>query len=376
MERWREILEFELLGNPVRAWLIALAVALVCQLVLWLLQRRLSVRLKKIADRTTTRVDDLLLELLGDIKPLLIFVLSLVIGAQVLNLDARTAYALRVAAVIAAGIQLLFWSRRVVDFGLESLVARSAQAHNGQADPGLVTSMGILRFLVMLAIGIVVVLVALDNMGVKVTPMLAGLGVGGIAVALAVQNILGDLFGSLSIVLDKPFVVGDFIVVGDQKGTVERIGIKTTRVRALSGEQLVFANTDLLKSRVQNFKRMQTRRASFVFGVEYSTPTEALARIPAIVEEAINREENARFVQCFLIKLGASSLDFEAVFNIASPDNAVYLGIQQRAFLKLLDRFRAENISFAFPTQVEIQRHESREPTPPPPANAAASARG
>jgi small-conductance mechanosensitive channel len=220
-----------------------------------------------------------------------------------------------------------------------------------EKDPPAATTLSVLRFIGRLVIWSIVVLLALDNLGVNVTGLLAGLGVGGIAVALALQNILGDLFASLSVTLDKPFVVGDFIVVGEFMGTIEYVGWKTTRVRSLSGEQLVFANTDLLTSRIRNFKRMSERRVVFTLGVLYGTPTELVERIPAMLEEAVTKEPATRFERAHFKGFGDSALLFECVYHVLAPEYAVYMDTQQSINLTLLRRFRETGIEFAFPTR-------------------------
>ena len=204
-----------------------------------------------------------------------------------------------------------------------------------------------------------VALVALDTAGIDITALVAGLGVGGIAVALAVQNILGDLFASLSIVLDKPFVIGDFIIVGDMMGTVEHIGMKTTRVRSLSGEQLVFSNTDLLSSRIRNYKRMQERRALFRFGVTYQTSRDLLARIPEVVREVIEGRDETRFDRAHFAGFGDSSLDFEVVYYMLVPDYNAYMDTQQAVNLELVGRFEEIGIDFAYPTRTVFVEHPS-----------------
>jgi small-conductance mechanosensitive channel len=168
---------------------------------------------------------------------------------------------------------------------------------------------------------------------------------------LAVQNILGDLFASLSIAIDKPFVIGDFIIVGDHMGSVEHVGLKTTRVRSLSGEQIIFSNNDLLKSRVRNYKRMQERRALFAIGVTYDTPVEQLEVIPGLIEQAIKGQENARFDRAHFRGFGPSSLDFEAVYYVLKPDYGIYMDVQQAINLKLVRDLTEQKIQFAFPTQ-------------------------
>jgi small-conductance mechanosensitive channel len=180
------------------------------------------------------------------------------------------------------------------------------------------------------------------------------LGIGGIAVALAVQNILGDLFSSLSITLDKPFSIGDFIVVGDYEGTVEDIGLKSTRIKSLSGEEVVFSNSDLLNSRIRNYKKMEERRISFDIGVVYGTPGKKLEKIPAIIEEIIKPQPNVRFERAHFRSLGDYSLDFGVVYHVLVPEYAVYLDIQQGINLELYARFEDEGIEFAYPTTTVV----------------------
>jgi small-conductance mechanosensitive channel len=221
--------------------------------------------------------------------------------------------------------------------------------------------MSALAFLGKLALWTVAFLLILDNLGVDITTLIAGLGVGGIAVALAAQNVLGDLFASLSIVMDKPFVLGDFIVVGDFQGTVEHIGLKTTRLRSLSGELLVFPNSDLLTSRIRNFKHMQERRVVFAIGVTYETALSELQEIPQIIKEAITSQEQTRFDRAHLQRFGESALIYEAVYFVSVPDYALYMDIQQRVNFRLLEGFASRGIEFAYPTQtVHLPQPEPR----------------
>jgi small-conductance mechanosensitive channel len=204
---------------------------------------------------------------------------------------------------------------------------------------------------------VIVFLLILDNLGVNITGLVAGLGIGGIAVALAVQNILGDLFASLSIVLDKPFMIGDYVVVDTLSGTVEHIGLKTTRIRSLSGEQLIFSNNDLLKSRIRNYKRMEERRIVFGFGVIYQTPVEKLIRIKKQVAEIIEKQEHARLDRVHFKEYGDSSLNFEVVYFVDDPAYALYMDIQENINLELFRRFTEEGIEFAYPTRTLYVQH-------------------
>lgn len=196
-----------------------------------------------------------------------------------------------------------------------------------------------------------VVLVALDNVGVNVTALVAGLGIGGIAVALAAQNVLGDLFASLAIVLDRPFVLGDSIAVDTFQGTVESIGVKTTRLRSLSGEELVFSNSDLLKGPIRNYKRMTERRVLFNVGVAYDTPRETVARIPGMLREIVESQSPVRVDRAHFKSLGDSALVFEVVYFVLTPDYSRYMDIQQAVNLAILEQFAQQQIEIAYPTQ-------------------------
>ncbi|HVU63342.1 MAG TPA: mechanosensitive ion channel family protein [Phycisphaerales bacterium] len=355
------VLDRVVLGNSVRAWIIAAAILLGLLVVVYLLRGILLSRLAKFAKKTKTQWDDVLLDILQKVRVWLIFPALLYFSVQSLALPDPLVKALKIVAIVGVAIQLILSSLRLVDAGLELLVKRS-RGENGEQDVTVASSIGVLRFLALAVVAVVVVLLALDNLGVSITSMLTGLGVGGIAVALAVQNILGDVFGSLTILLDKPFVVGDFIIVGDKMGTVEHIGVKTTRVRALSGEQLVFGNADLLSSRIQNFKRMFERRVVFTIGVIYETSADHLRAIPGIIRDAVKGVEKTRLDRTNFKGFGAFSLDFETVYFVTNPDYNLYMNIQEAINLKLFEEFAARGISFAYPTSVSINRSEKEPP--------------
>ncbi len=199
---------------------------------------------------------------------------------------------------------------------------------------------------------------ALDNLGFNITTLIASLGIGGIAVTLALQNILGDLFASLSIVLDKPFAVGDFVTVDELAGTVEFIGLKTTRLRSLSGEQIVCANGDLLKSRIRNYKRMQERRVLFELGLLYQSTPAQLEAVPGLVRAAVEAQPDTRFERAHFKGFGASSLDFEVVYHVTVPDYARYMDVQQGINLALVRAFAGAGIGFAYPSRTVFLVHQ------------------
>jgi small-conductance mechanosensitive channel len=191
----------------------------------------------------------------------------------------------------------------------------------------------------------------LDNLGFKISTVVAGLGIGGVAVALAAQAVLGDLFSYIAIQFDRPFEIGDFIIVGDKLGTIEHVGIKTTRIRSLGGEQLIFSNTDLTNSRVRNYKRMHKRRVVFKFGVIYQTSLEHMKEIPAIVTDIVKKVEDATFDRAHFCSYGDFSLDFEVVYYVIGSDYNKYMDIQQEINLAIMEEFTKRGIEFAYPTQ-------------------------
>lgn len=219
------------------------------------------------------------------------------------------------------------------------------------SDSAARTAHGVVRFFAMVALWAIVAILILGSFGVGITPLLAGLGVGGIAVAFALQQILGDVFCSVAIVLDKPFEVGDFIISGEHMGAVEHIGVKTTRGRSLGGGQIIFPNSDLIGSRGRNYKRMLERRIVFAFGIRYDTPADTVEQIPDEVRAIIKGIDQTRFDRAHFVKLGASSLDFEAVYYVLTPESNQYMDIQQKINLALMRRMEDLGVDFAFPSR-------------------------
>jgi small-conductance mechanosensitive channel len=348
-ESLNAFLDREFLGNTVAAWLWAAVMAAAVFTIAWVARRILLSRARAFASRKATGVAEMLPRLVLRTSVLVVFVVALVVGTLRLTLPPTLERFVQVLVVVMVAIQAALYGAVLVDFAVSEFIRRH-KSGNDATDASLATTMGAVRFLGLVILYAAVALLALDNLNIDVTAMIAGLGVGGIAVALAVQNILGDLFGSLSIVLDKPFVVGDFIIVGDKMGTVEKIGLKTTRVRALSGEQLIFSNMDLLGSRIQNYKRMNERRIVFSFRVEYGTPAEQLERIPVIVRQAIESQQRTRFDRAHFQKFGDFSLDFEAVYYMLVPDYNAFMDVQQAVNLEIYRRLQSDGVRFAIPT--------------------------
>ena len=350
--------EITWLGSPLDAWFMLGVVWVAIAVVMVFAHRILLRRFRRLAARTATIIDDLVATLLERTKLYFLVALSLYIAVGAVPLSEQvTSYISRIAFVFLL-VQVVFWGNAAITDWVRLYKERKLEE-----DAGAVTSMQAIGFLARLLLYTALLLVALDNFGIDVTTLIAGLGIGGIAVALAMQNILGDLFASLTIVLDKPFEVGDFLIVGDTLGTVEKVGLKTTRLRSLSGEQIVIANGDLLGSRIRNYKRMQERRIVFSLGVAYDTSAEKLERIPDMVQEIVEMQEYTRFDRAHFARFGDSTLDFEIVYYMQTPDYMTFMDIQQTINLALFRRFEEEGIDFAFPTRTVHVRQEQGTPT-------------
>lgn len=326
---------------------LALVVALVSYLVISLVLNFAVSRMRKISQRTSNHVDDTVVEVLAATNRIFLMLAALLIGLSMLDLSDRWNARVSHLWFIALALQLGVWFTRAIAIGLRRYQERHSSAGMTQVSASTTLMSWSLRTLLWAT----VVLAILSNLGVNITAFVASLGVGGIAIALAVQNVLGDLFASLSIAVDKPFEVGDFIAFDSQVGTVQYIGLKTTRIRSLSGEQIIIGNTDLLKQIVKNFKRMTERRIVFKFGVTYDTTAEQAEAIPGIVKRIIEARENVRFDRAHFQGFGDSSLDFEAVYIVTDPSYLIYMDEQQAINLQLMRELAAIGVDFAFPTR-------------------------
>lgn len=325
---------------------LALAAAVLSYGLMLLGLRLVTGRLRKLTQRTATPMDDVVVQVLASTNRWLLLVAALLVGVGLLDLPARWSDRVGQMWFVALTLQLGLWVTRGIGVGV-----RGYEIRNGRSGTQLSASGTLLSWFLRTVLWAVILLAVLSNVGVNITAFVASLGVGGIAVALAVQNILGDLFASLSIAVDKPFEVGDFISSDAGVGTVEYVGLKTTRIRALSGEQIVVGNTELLKQPVKNYRRMQERRIAFKFGVTYDTPPDRAEAIPGIVRRLVEGDSKLRFDRAHFLAFGESSLDYEVVYYVLSPDYGVYMDAQQRLNFGLLREFADRGIDFAFPTR-------------------------
>ncbi|HEY9050665.1 MAG TPA: mechanosensitive ion channel family protein [Gammaproteobacteria bacterium] len=341
-----DILLTEIADNTLQTWLIALAISIAVMAMIGVVRYLLVRQLKRLAEHTGVSFWHLMVAVVKRTRWLFILILGLFFGAIVLTIPDKVRSIINTALIVVLIIQAGLWASAALRVSVEEY--RKQQL---EKDPASITTLNIINFIGKIVIWSIVLLLVLDNLGVNITALVAGLGVGGIAVALALQTVLGDLFASLSIVLDKPFVVGDFLIIGDLLGSVEYVGLKTTRLRSLSGEQLVFANADLLNSRIRNFGRMYERRVAFNIGVTYQTSRDKLIKIPKIIRDAVESLEDTRFDRSHFKEYGDFSLVFETVYYVNGPDYNKYMDIHQAINLFIHEQFEKEGIEFAYPTQ-------------------------
>lgn len=349
----REVLAARLYGNPVSVWLIAAAVFVGSFAVLMVVRHLVTVRLARLAERTQTAIDDLGVDFFRRTRPFYLLLLCFAASALLLALPEGIRQGLRYLTVVVVALQTARWGNGLIDFWTKRFAARPAPGGAAGASTTTVIAIG---YVARAGLWLLLLLLALDNLGINITALVTGLGIGGIAVALAVQNVLSDLFGALTIVLDKPFAVGDAIVVDNVEGTVEHIGLKSTRVRSPSGEQIIVPNANLLQSRIRNFQRLVERRSVLRLRVAYGTPPEVIERIPAMIREIVSAQEQVRFDRSHFVGIAESSLDFETVYYVTSSDYALFMNTQQAINLAILRRFRTEGVELALPTRAVLER--------------------
>ncbi|HEY9202400.1 MAG TPA: mechanosensitive ion channel family protein [Gammaproteobacteria bacterium] len=345
-ENINQWLNIQVYNNSLLQWLLAIGVALLILFSALFIRYLFRGHIKRKLENQHSLFWNASLTALKKTRWLFLLIIAITFASYTLELPTRLDSTINHILVIAFIIQLGLWLTSILRVSMDGYRQQQLEKH-----PSSATTLSLLNFIGRLLIWCMVLLLALDNLGVNITALVAGLGVGGIAVALALQTILGDLFSSLSIVLDKPFVIGDFLIVDDLLGTVEYVGLKTTRLRSLSGEQLVFSNSDLLNSRIRNFGRMYERRVPFTIGVTYQTPLAKLKMIPQIIRDAIESQQNTRMDRSNFKAHGDFALLFESVYYVKVPDYNEYMDTQEAINLFIHQRFEEEGIEFAYPTQ-------------------------
>lgn len=333
-----------ILGNSLKDWLVAISIIAGLLIILRIIRTVVLARLKKWTGKTETKVDDLLILAIEKHVLPFFYLLVVYIGVSYLSFDKKAESVIKIAFLTASTFFIIRLITALISHSITSYVGSKYEDDKKKQSRGIIIILNVI-------VWIVGIIFLIDNLGYDITTLIAGLGIGGIAIALAAQVILKDLFSYFVIFFDKPFELGDFITVDDKSGTVEYVGIKTTRIRALGGEQLVMSNTDLTDSRVQNYKRMEQRRVVFKLNVSYKTSSEKLKQIPVMVKEIIQSQNLTRFDRGHFFSFADSSLIFEFVYFVLSADYNKYMDIQQEINTKIFDSFNKEQIEFAYPTQ-------------------------
>lgn len=341
MQWWNRIL----LGNSLLNWFIAIGIIVVSWAVIRIGRTILLKRFKKFSARTRTTLDDFIVQLAeGALIPAL-YLGALYAGVSYLTLHAKVDKLLHIAVMVVVTFIIIKTITSAINYLINNALGNDAEdVEKKKQARGIIIIVNIVLWILALVF-------LVNNLGYNITSVITGLGIGGVAIALASQNILGDLFNYFVIFFDKPFEVGDFIIVDDKMGAIEYIGVKSTRIRTLSGEQLICSNTNLVNARIHNYKRMEKRRVSFTFGTVYNTSPDKVEKIPKLVKEIIEAQESTVFDRAHFSAFGQFSLTFEVVYFILSPDYNLYMDRQQAIYLAILNKFRKEGIQFALPTQ-------------------------
>lgn len=332
-------------GNTIQNWAVAIGIVVIGFILLKIIKKIVLIRLQSWADKTSTSIDDIIIRGLERSVIPLLYVLLIYTAIKTLTIPEKTMHYISSAFSVAVMFFILRAITSAVNYFILVALKKKKDSEMRQKQArGLIVILTI-------TIWVLGFIFLLDNLGYDIATLIAGLGIGGIAIALAAQTILGDLFSYFVIYFDRPFEIGDFVSIGDKSGNVEYIGLKTTRIRTPAGDQLVCSNTDLTNSRLHNFGRMEKRRVVFKIGVVYQISTAQLKEIPEIVTEIIKQQDNVEFDRAHFTGFGSSSLDFEFVYYLLIPDFSLYMDTHQKILLNMFEEFENKKIGFAYPTQ-------------------------
>ncbi len=336
--------QIEFLNNTIMDYFTAIVAFLAFLIIFKIFQVIIIKKLKKIAKKTKTDIDDTLIKIANSLKPPFYVFLAVYLALFFLNINPIGQKIINAILIIWLTYQVIIGFQILIDYLIKKKIASGNDASKK-------TAISYLSTLLKIALWVIGIILILSNLGVDVTSLIAGLGIAGIAIALAIQNILSDLFSSLAIYFDKPFEIGDFIIVGENQGTVEKIGIKTTRIRALDGEEIIISNQELTSARIQNFKTVKERRSLFKIGVVYGTSQTKLKLIPKLLKQAVETTKLTIFDRAHFVEFADSSLNFEISFYVETEEYKKFLDVQQQVLFKINNLFAREKIEMAFPTQ-------------------------
>ncbi len=348
-----QLTNYSFAGNSGLDYAIALGVFLIILVFFRFLKTSVFKSFGKLAKNSKTKLDDFVYSFIERIKwPFYVYI-SFYISSRLLSLPDIVDKFLFYFLVLLVGYYAIVAVNRMIDYIKDKEIEKRKKERKGNY-----SMINVLAIIAKLTIYVIVILMILSNLGVKITPLIASLGVGGVAVALALQTVLADLFSAFAIYFDKPFQEGDFIIVGDDMGVVKQIGIKTTRIATLQGQELIISNSQLTNSRINNYRKMKKRRVEFKFGVEYGTPVSKLKKINKIVKGIISKIKLAELDRVHFREFGSSALIYDVVYYIDSNDYGTYMDIQQEINFAIKEQFEKEKISMAFPSTTVYLRKD------------------
>lgn len=328
--------------------LLSITIYAISRFIFWAIQFIIIQHASRLVDKTNNDFDNLLVDTVKKVRPWFYSFLSFYLALLPFSLSETIDVTLTTILLILVAWQVIDIASGVIAY----IVDKATRAKTGEdPDPSATTAAAMINLVSKIALWSLGIIFVLSNLGFEVTSLIAGLGIGGVAIAFALQGILSDLFASFSIYFDQPFRIGDVISIGTDMGTVEKIGIKSTRIRTLQGEELIVSNAELVTARVQNFRKMIHRRATAQIGITYDTHPDKVASIPKMVEDIFADIKHANLDWVFFTSFGDSALIFDIVYHIDDREFKTYLTAQQEFNLGLLKRFNEEGIEFAFPTR-------------------------
>lgn len=335
----------EFLNNSIANYILAFVILIIVYFIVKIFDKflleKMDILIKKISKSFSTFLKKIIKKRIYPLLYLLAFYFAFRQLTTISQLDYIVNFTLMIISVIFVVLTLI----DIITYSIKKYWAKK------ERNEEQLKVLNVTLFLIKILVWIIALIFVMDNLNIQITGLVTGLGISGIAIAFAAQSILTDLFNYFTIFFDKPFDIGDFIITGEYRGTIEHIGIKTTRIRSLSGEQLIISNTDLVNSRINNYKRMKQRRINFNFGLTYDTPVNKLKEVPKIVEEIIKSIDKTEFDRAHFSEFGASSLLFQVIYYVKDSDYKVYMEIQQQINFKLKEKIEELGLSFAFPTQ-------------------------
>lgn len=343
---WLAFLNTQIGPNTYREYLIAFGFFVTIVFLLQILKGIILVRLDELTKKTQNHWDDIFSKMLNSFGMLFYLVIAIYGSTRLLDLDQFIVEFITSVTLVVVTVYAVKALQIVLEHSLDTLLEKASGERLDK------TILDFFHNALRVALWVGAAIIILQNLGYEIGALLGGLGIAGIAIAFALQNILGDIFSFFSIYFDKPFKKGDFIIVGNDMGTVEHIGMKTTRIKTLQGQELIISNQELTTTRVNNYKRMEERRVVFQFGIVYETPHTLVKEIPSIVKTIVESDERMRFDRTHFLSFGDSSLNFEVVYFVTNQDYNLYCDLQQQINLSLMEQFQKKGIEFAYPTRL------------------------